>query len=255
MYSRNLGLIAVAVSAAILVPAASPQGDAEREKRANAYIQFLVIELDQWTRDFPQAYNMAMMRPPVEAARMSETAKSAASDFRAGVIRLAALSAAQDLPANEDFRGQIENTLLAAVPLNQALGAERFPEAIESDWAPIRTTLNSLAGIYKVPPLPVLEAPAPGSGNKGKAQPIPAGALAAWVVDQRCAGSKAMWTDVKCVQKCVRDGDKVVLVTEQGKVVQIANPDKIDADSYGRKVAVTGKTSGDTITVDTLQIL
>jgi len=253
MYSRNLGLIAVAACAAALMPSASPQGDSGREKRANDYVQFLVTELDQWTRDFPQAYNMAMMRPPVDANRMSEPAKSAASDFRAGVIRLAALSAAKDLTANDNFREQTEKTLLAAARLNQALGAERFPEAIESDWVPIRTALNSLAGIYKVPVLPVLEAPAPGGGDKAKA--APAGALTAYVVDQRCAGSKAMWTNVKCVQTCVRDGDKIVLVTEQGKVVQIANPDKIDADTYGRKVAVTGKTSGDTITVDTLQIL
>jgi hypothetical protein len=46
----------------------------------------------------------------------------------------------------------------------------------------------------------------------------------------------------------------MVLVTEEGKVYQIANPDKIDSDSYGQKVIVTGKTDADTITVATLQL-
>jgi hypothetical protein len=236
----------------VILPRALPQ-DADRETRAREYIQFLVTELDQWTRDFPQAFNMAMMRPPVDATRLSEAAKAAAGNLRESVVRLNSMSQAKDLTGNAEFRAQLGKTLLAAGPLNEALGAQRFPDAVESDWVPIRTTLNSLAEIYKASELPVLETPAPGSG-KTKAV-LPAGAVVVFVVDQRCAAIKAMWTNAKCVQTCVRDGDKVVLVTEQGKVMQIANPDKIEADSYGQKVAVTGKTAGDTITVDTLQIL
>ena len=126
------------------------------------------------------------------------------------------------------------------------------PEAIESDWVQIRTTLNSLAGIYKSSQLAVFEVP----DQKAAAAATPAGAVTGYVVDERCAGKgKAMWTNVQCVQTCVRDGDKVVLVTEQGKVLQIANQNKIEAESYGQKVAVTGKTEGDVIIVATLQIL
>jgi hypothetical protein len=56
------------------------------------------------------------------------------------------------------------------------------------------------------------------------------------------------------VATCVRDGDKLVLVTEDGKVYQIANQDKITPESYGQVVTLTGKTEGDTITVDSLKM-
>ena len=62
-----------------------------------------------------------------------------------------------------------------------------------------------------------------------------------------------MWTNVDCVERCVRDGDKVVLVTEEGKVFQISNLDKITSDTYGQKVVITGKTEGEIITVETVK--
>jgi len=258
MRSPDRRILALAVCAAFLVPLARPQHSTQAEVRAREYVQFLVLQLDQWTRDFPQAYNMAMMRPPVDATRLSEDAKAGAANLREAVTRLSQLSNAQDLMQNVEFKNQIAKTISAAGPMNQALGAQRFPEAVQSDWAPIRTTLNSLGDIYKVPLLAVLEPPVPGGKDKAGAvvAAIPAGAVTGFVVDQRCAkAGKAMWVDVKCVQKCVRDGDKVVLVTEQGKVFQISNQEKIDGDSYGQRVAITGKTEGDVITVSALQIL
>ncbi|MDQ1469049.1 MAG: hypothetical protein QOJ99_529 [Bryobacterales bacterium] len=247
------------VCAAILVPSAIPQSVADRETRAREYVQFLVMQLDQWTRDFPQAYDMALMRPPVDAGALSEGARAGAGSLRDSVAKLVSLSAANDLITNATFRAQLEKTLLAASPVNEALGKQRFPEAIVNDWAPLRTSLNSLADIYKAPQLPVLDLPAAASGAKGGqkvASVLPPGAVTGYVVDERCAArGKAMWVNVQCVQTCVRDGDKVVLVTEQGKIFRIANQEKIEADSYGQKVAVTGKSEGDTITVSTLQIL
>jgi hypothetical protein len=247
-------IVGVSVCAALVLSSASPQETADREKRARDYVEFLVSELGQWTRDFPKAYNMAMMKPPVDPTRLPEPAKAAGEEMRTSVAKLVVLSKAKDLSTNAEFRAQLEKTLQAAAPLNGALGAQRFPEAVENDWVPIRTALNSLADIYKVSELAVLEVPPPGSG-KSKGQLVPAGAITAYFVDQRCAGSKAMWTNVKCVQTCLRDGDKLVLVTEQGKVMQITNPDKIDPDNYGVKVAVTGTANGNTIIVDTVQIL
>jgi hypothetical protein len=235
--------------ALLAAPAAVSQSTPDREIRAREYVQFLVQQLDQWTRDFPQAYNMALVRPPVDAAKLSEAARAGAGSLRESVTALSARPSAAP-----DFASGIARTLAAAAPVNEALGEQRFPEAIENDWVTIRTTLNSLAGIYQVALLPVLEPPAAGA-VKGTAA-SPAGALTAYVVDQSCAArGKGMWANAQCVQKCVRDGDKIVLVTEQGKVIQIANQQKVEADSYGQKVAVTGKTEGDTITIATLQIL
>ena len=62
-----------------------------------------------------------------------------------------------------------------------------------------------------------------------------------------------MWTDVACVERCIRDGDKVVLVTEEGKVFQISNQDKVTSETYGQKVVITGKTEGEIITIESLK--
>jgi hypothetical protein len=78
--------------------------------------------------------------------------------------------------------------------------------------------------------------------------------VAGYIVDQRCATQgKRMWTDVGCVERCVRDGDKVVLVTEEGKVFQISNQDKVTSETYGQKVVITGKTEGEIITIESLK--
>lgn len=259
MRSRYLWISGAVVCAGMVLLPAAPQTATDRETRAREYIGFLVQQLDQWTRDFPQAYNMALVRPPVDAAKLSEDGKAGAANLRESVTQLVSLSRAKDLATNTAFRGQLEKTLHAAAPLNEALGAQRFPEALESDWVPIRTNLNSLANIYKTTELTAFEAPAAAGGKAGKQQAsaaVPSGAVTGYVVDQRCAArGKAMWVNAQCVQTCVRDGDKVVLVTEAGKVFSISNQDKIEADSYGQKVAVTGKTDGDVITVASLQIL
>jgi len=61
-----------------------------------------------------------------------------------------------------------------------------------------------------------------------------AGGLAGYIVDTQCAKrGKGMWANADCVARCVRDGDKIVLVTEDGKVYQISNQDKIAPESYG----------------------
>ena len=95
----------------------------------------------------------------------------------------------------------------------------------------MRSTLNNLARVYKVDALAVLEPPAAGGGRGGRGGrgPAPAGGVApggglvGYIVDLACAKrGKGMWTNAQCVERCVRDGDKVVLVTEDGKIFQIS---------------------------------
>lgn len=259
MLSRGLWIAAAAFSAVTLFVSAAPPQEPDRDARTRDYIRFLVTELDQWTSDLPQTYDRALVRPPVDVSALSEPARAAADNLRDNIKRLMTLSGAQDVAANPAFRAQLEKTLEVAKSMNEALGAQRFPQAIEGDWLPIRTNLNSLAGIYKLQELAALEVPGADAGGRKTAKnapAIPAGAVKGYIVDQRCAArGKGMWTNVQCVQTCVRDGDRVVLVTEEGKVFQITNQDKVDQDAYGQKVAITGKTEGDAITVATLQTL
>lgn len=71
------------------------------------------------------------------------------------------------------------------------------------------------------------------------------------VMDQKCSGSAAMKTNAACIQKCIKGGEKAVLVAPDGKVYKIENQDKVLAEA-GKNVSVDGKLSGDTITVATI---
>jgi hypothetical protein len=143
----------------------------------------------------------------------------------------------------------------------------RFPDPLITDWEQIRTNLNTLARIYKVESLAILEPPpAAGGGRGGRggrggnapaevAKAVAPGAgVTGYIVDQRCAArGKGMWTNAQCIETCLRDGDTVVVVTEEGKVFKIGNPDKITSDTYGQKVTLLGKVDADVIVVSGLQ--
>ncbi|HWY48987.1 MAG TPA: DUF5818 domain-containing protein [Bryobacteraceae bacterium] len=79
------------------------------------------------------------------------------------------------------------------------------------------------------------------------------GAMAAdfngYIIDQSCASKAAMRGNVDCANKCIKGGSPAVLVTEDGKIYKFADQAKV-LDSAGKKVTVTGKLKGDTISVD-----
>jgi len=250
-----------------LLASAAPQESYDREGYARDHVKFLVLQLDQWSKEFPHQFHLALMRPPVDASKLSEAAKASASELGDSIKFLAGLSNAKDLMTNAGFRGELEKSLAAAKDLNQAMASQRFPAGLQSDWDQIRSTLNNLARVYKLEMLAFLEAPGAGEGGRGgrggrgaaaaatAAPVVPPGGVAGYIVDQSCAKrGKGMWTNTSCIERCIRDGDKIVLVTEEGKVYQISNQDKITADTYGQRVVVVGKTEGDIITVDSLKL-
>ena len=262
MLLRYIGGASLAVGLAglfVLLPTAVPQETYNRDASARDYVQFLVEELNQWTKGFPNEFYSALMQPPRDSSKLSESAKAGPGDFGESVKRLAPLSQAKDLLTNADFRSQVDKTLAAAKQVNVAMASQRFPDPLQSEWGQIRTTLNSLAEIYKFETIAAVDPPAPGGRGGQQASPavaaaLPPGAVAGYIVDQKCSKQgKGMWINVACIERCVRDGDKLVLVTEEGKVFQIANQDKITSEVYGQKVIVTGKTQGETITVESLK--
>ena len=247
--------------ACVVVCLASAQEGYDRDAYAREYVQFLVLQLKQWSKEFPQHFYAATMQPPVDTAKLSAGAKAGAGELGDSLRRLASLSDAKDIMSNAQFRSQLEKALAAAKELNQGMASQRFPAALQSDWGQIRSELNNLARVYKVETLAVLEAPSGGGVGHGKrgaataAIPAAGGGLVGYIVDTRCSlRGKGMWANPECVKRCVRDGDKIVLVTEEGKVYQIFNPDKVTEDSYGQVVTIIGKTDGDGITVDSVKI-
>jgi Protein of unknown function (DUF5818) len=73
-----------------------------------------------------------------------------------------------------------------------------------------------------------------------------------YIVDKNCSTKKGMMGDEACAKKCIAGGSPAVLATDDGKVYKISNQDKV-VSSAGKKVTVTGKVEGDTITVDTIK--
>lgn len=73
-----------------------------------------------------------------------------------------------------------------------------------------------------------------------------------YIIDQACADKPAMRGNVQCAESCIKKGSPAVLVTEEGKVYKFADQAKV-VDHAGQKVTVTGKVSGDTITVDSVK--
>src|SRR5271169_374296 len=72
-----------------------------------------------------------------------------------------------------------------------------------------------------------------------------------YIVDKNCSTKKDMLGDEACAKRCIAGGSPAVLATEDGKIYKISNQDKV-VSSAGKKVTVTGKVDGDTITVDTI---
>jgi hypothetical protein len=270
MVSRSIFIAGCAAVAAMLlspgsaVPAPQQVGF-DRDASARDYVQFLVSEIDQWTRDFPRQFYTAVVRPPVDESKLSEGMKASPDELGNAVKQLLALSKANDLLTNTAFRDELGKALAAAKLLNQAMASQRFPEPLQHDWAQIRATLNSLAQIYKLETVAYLDPPGGGGrgrGGRGEQQaaaapppPPPGGGVVGYIVDKSCSlKGKGMWTNAECIARCIRDGDQVVLVTEEGKVFEIANPDKIESDTYGQKVTLLGKVEGEKITVASVQM-
>lgn len=246
-------LIAVLLA---LVVTAAPQD------YAGDYVRFQVLQLDQWSKEFPQQFYANLMRPPVDSSKLSATAKASAGELGDAIRQLAALSNAKDLMGNTEFQAQLGKVLTLSKELNQAMATQRFPAPVQSAWDQMRSTMNNLARVYKLEAVAVLDPPGGGGGRGGRGgrgapavAPPPGGGLVGYIVDLSCAKrGKGMWTNAECVAKCVRDGDKVVLVTEDGKIYQISNQDKVTPESYGQVVSLAGKTDGDTITVESLKM-
>lgn len=75
--------------------------------------------------------------------------------------------------------------------------------------------------------------------------------LTGYIIDKSCASKKEMWGDEACAKRCIGRGQPAMLVTEEGKVYNVSNQDKVK-ELAGKKVTVSGKVDGDTVTVDTV---
>src|SRR5437763_6858678 len=83
----------------------------DRGTYARDHVRFLVEQLDQWSREFPQQFNAALMKPPVDASKLSEAAKSGPSEFGESIKRMVSLSSAKDVTTEGGVRDQLRETV------------------------------------------------------------------------------------------------------------------------------------------------
>jgi Protein of unknown function (DUF5818) len=75
-----------------------------------------------------------------------------------------------------------------------------------------------------------------------------------YIVDKNCSTNKGMLGNEACAKRCLDRGAPAVLATEDGKVFQIKEQDKVK-DVAGKKVTITGKMDGETISVDSVKTM
>jgi hypothetical protein len=74
-----------------------------------------------------------------------------------------------------------------------------------------------------------------------------------YVADSKCGAHGK--TNAECTKKCIKEGAKMVVVTDgDDKVLAVENPDKLTGHE-GHHVAVTGHVSGDSIHVESVKML
>ena len=69
-----------------------------------------------------------------------------------------------------------------------------------------------------------------------------------YIIDEKCSAKAAMKGNVDCATMCIKGGSAAVLVTDAGKVYKLDDQAKV-TPSAGKQVTITGKMTGDTITV------
>jgi hypothetical protein len=74
-----------------------------------------------------------------------------------------------------------------------------------------------------------------------------------YIIDKNCSTKKAMYGNEECAKTCMGKGAPAVIATDDGKVYAISNQDKVK-EMAGKKVTVSGKMDGDSITVDTIEL-
>ena len=76
-----------------------------------------------------------------------------------------------------------------------------------------------------------------------------------YVSDSKCGVKGANAKAAECTKKCIKEGAKMVVVTDgDQKVLMVDNPDALKGHE-GHHMAITGTEKGDSIHVDSMKML
>jgi hypothetical protein len=81
-----------------------------------------------------------------------------------------------------------------------------------------------------------------------------AGEWTGYISDSKCGAAHADGSagSIACVKGCVKGGQKPVFVVD-GKVIKIANPDKVGEAHLGAKVKIGGELKGEELTIASIE--
>ena len=149
-----------------LLPSAVPQEKYDRDAYAREYVQFLVQELDQWTKGFLASSIQRFCSRRGTPANYRKAPRPAPATGRSGET-IGVVSTVERPPYQRRFSKPGGQDAGRGQQVNLAMSSQRFPDPLQSDWEQMRTALNSLAEIYKVEYLAALEPPRSGTGGRG----------------------------------------------------------------------------------------
>ncbi len=76
-----------------------------------------------------------------------------------------------------------------------------------------------------------------------------------YVSDSKCGAKGANAKAAECTKKCIKEGAKMVVVTDgDQKVLTVDNPEKLEGHE-GHHVAVTGQVTGDSVHVESVKMM
>jgi len=76
-----------------------------------------------------------------------------------------------------------------------------------------------------------------------------------YVSDSKCGAKGANAKAAECTKKCIKEGAKMVVVTDgDQKVLTVDNPEKLEGHE-GHHVAVTGQVTGESVHVESVKML
>jgi hypothetical protein len=156
MFARYLGTGALALGI-LLSLASQPAATAQDANRAEVYgktdVGDVVQRVARRAASFREEFNRAVEHSLLDGTKLEDRAKHRADDLHAAANKLKDVYGDKRDKNNPAVRDQVDKTLAAASDVNGVVEGHRFTDKVQREWDLLKGDLNSLAGVYDLPPL------------------------------------------------------------------------------------------------------
>ncbi len=156
MFARYLGTGALALGTLLLL-ASQPGAIAQDANRAEVIgktdVGDVVQRVARRSATFREEFNKAVEHSLIDGSKLEDRAKHRADDLHDSANKLKDVYGDKRDKNNPAVRDQVDKTLAAASDLNRIVAEHRFTDRVQREWDLLKGDLNSLAGVYDLPPL------------------------------------------------------------------------------------------------------